>query len=62
MPFFEPKDKNLKKVDWEVSQKNIDLVKAYADYTENEVVEYYLNCNREDNNNDNLIKNNTYLL
>jgi hypothetical protein len=46
--FFEPKDKNLKKVDWEVSQKTIDLVKAYADYTENEVVEYYLNCIRED--------------
>jgi hypothetical protein len=32
--FFEPKDKNLKKVDWEVSQKTIDLVKAYVDYTE----------------------------
>lgn len=48
MRFFEPKDKNLKKVDWEVSQKTIDLVKAYADYTENEVVEYYLNCIRED--------------
>ncbi|MGG3889631.1 hypothetical protein [Metabacillus fastidiosus] len=41
-------DKNLKKVDWEVSQKTIDLVKSYSEYTENEVVEYYLNCIRED--------------
>lgn len=49
--FLEPKDKNLKKVDWEVSQKIIDLVKSYSeytDYTENEVVEHYLNCIRED--------------
>lgn len=48
---MEPKEKNLKKVDWEVSQKTIDLVKAYSEYTdftENEVVEYYLNCIGED--------------
>jgi septation ring formation regulator EzrA len=51
MRFMVPKEKNLKQTDWEVPQKIIDLVKAYSeytDYTENEVVEYYLNQIQED--------------
>lgn len=51
MRFMMPKEKNLKKADWELPQKTLDLVKAYAeytDYTENEVVEYYLNQIQED--------------
>ncbi|MEH7255726.1 hypothetical protein V7111_26830 [Neobacillus niacini] len=51
MRFMMPKEKNLKKVDWEVSQKTIDLVNAYSeytDYTENEVVEYFLSQIQED--------------
>lgn len=46
-----PKEKNLKRNDWELPQKTLDLVKAYSeytDYTENEVVEFYLNQIQED--------------
>jgi hypothetical protein len=49
--FMMPKEKNLKKNDWELPQKTLDLVKAYSeytDYTENEVVEFYLNQIQED--------------
>jgi hypothetical protein len=51
MRFMVPKEKNLNTADWEVPQKIIDLVKAYSeytDYTENEVVEYYLSQIQED--------------
>lgn len=46
MQFMKPKDIKLKKVDWEVPERLIDLVEAYSEYinySESEVIEYYLN-------------------
>ena len=51
MRFIKPKDKKVKKPDWEISEQTVDLVKAYAEYTdynENEVVEFFLRYIRED--------------
>jgi hypothetical protein len=46
-----PKDRKLKKVNWEVPERLIDLVEAYSEYinySESEVIEYYLNFIQED--------------
>ncbi|RKQ14105.1 hypothetical protein [Ureibacillus endophyticus] len=51
MRFIKPKDKKVQKVNWEISEQTIDLVKAYAEYTdysETEVVEFFLRYIRED--------------
>lgn len=51
MRFIKPKDKKVQKTDWEMSEQTVDLVKAYAeytDYTETEVVEFFLCYIRED--------------
>lgn len=48
---MKPKEKKLQKVGWEVSEQTIDLVTAYTEYTdysETDVVEFYLNFIRED--------------
>ncbi|UNL82891.1 hypothetical protein [Priestia koreensis] len=53
MRFMKPKDKKLKKVDWEVPERLVDLVKAYSEYinySETEVIEYYLSFIQEDEN------------
>lgn len=45
MEFIKPKNKNLKKVDWSLSEDTISLVKAYSeytDYTESEIVDMFL--------------------
>lgn len=51
MQFMKPKDIKLKKVDWEVPERLIELVEAYSEYinyTESEVIEYYLNFIQSD--------------
>lgn len=53
MRFMKPKDKKLKKVDWEVPERLVDLVKVYSEYinySETEVIEYYLGFIQEDEN------------
>jgi hypothetical protein len=53
MRFMKQKDKKLKKVDWEVPERLVDLVKAYSEYinySETEVIEYYLGFIQEDEN------------
>jgi hypothetical protein len=51
MRFMKPKEKKTQKTPWEVSERVIDLVKAYAEYTEyseEEIVEYFLNVIQDD--------------
>jgi len=43
--FIKPKNKNHKKVDWQLSEDTIALVKAYSEYTdysESEIVDMFL--------------------
>jgi len=57
---MKPKEKKLRKVDWEVSEHTIDLVKVYSEYTdysETEVIEFFLKYIREDNEFRNWIMN-----
>lgn len=45
MRFIKPKNKNAKRVDWELSEQTRAIVKYYAEYTEyteDEVVETFL--------------------
>lgn len=34
MRFLKPKEKKFRKVDWQVSEQVIDMVKAYSEYTD----------------------------
>ena len=45
MKFLEPKNKNAKPVDWEISEQTREIVKQYAEYaerTESETVDEFL--------------------
>ena len=45
MKFREPKNKNAKPVDWEISEQTREIVKQYAEYaerTESETVDEFL--------------------
>lgn len=51
MEFIKPKDKNLKRANWQVSESTISLVKAYSeycDYSESEVVDMFLENLKKD--------------
>lgn len=51
MEFIKPKDKNLKRPNWQVSESTISLVKAYSeycDYSEGEVIEMFLKNLKKD--------------
>ncbi|MYL53184.1 hypothetical protein GLW08_07510 [Pontibacillus yanchengensis] len=45
MRFLEPKNKNVKAVDWEISEQTREIVRQYAEYaerTESETVDEFL--------------------
>jgi len=51
MEFIKPKNKNLKKPNWQVSEDTISLVKAYSEYcnySESEVVDIFLSQLKKD--------------
>lgn len=51
MEFIKPKNKNLKKANWQVSEDTIALVKAYSEYCnydESEVLDMFLSKLKED--------------
>lgn len=51
MEFIKPKNKNLIKPNWQVSEDTISLVKAYSEYcsySENEVIDMFLSKLKED--------------
>jgi hypothetical protein len=53
MEFIKPKNKNLKKPNWQVSEDTIALVKAYSEYcnySESEVLDMFLSKLKEDEN------------
>lgn len=53
MEFIKPKEKNLKKTNWQVSESTISLVKAYSeycDYSEGEVIDMFLENLKKDEN------------
>ncbi|WP_299094723.1 hypothetical protein [uncultured Metabacillus sp.] len=53
MKFVEPKNKNVEKVDWKLSEKTRAIVKYYSEYTEyseSEIVDMFLRNLLEDEN------------
>jgi len=53
MKFIEPKNKNVEKVDWMLSEKTRAIVKYYAEYTEyseSEIVDMFLRNILDDEN------------
>ncbi|MBG9548679.1 hypothetical protein ABE25_13725 [Cytobacillus firmus] len=49
--FIKPKDKNLKRPNWQVSERTLSLVKAYSeycDYSEGEVIDMFLENLKKD--------------